>query len=436
MSRKIKMDKRSSPPKVITKKHMARLEREQRQIRIIRGIAIAGIIIVVGLLLYGYLQMNVLSKREAVAEVNGVKITSGVWQERVRLERVGLYNQLSQYQFFQENFGMDTSQQQQQIQASLTDTQTMGEQVLNSMIDEVLIRQEAEKLGLTVSPQEVDNFIQESYEFYPDGTPTPTVTPTEFAYPTLSAAQLTIYPPTSTPTMAPSSTAEPALTPDPSVTATPTAPPTPTPVPEMATASPTPYTLEGFQGRYKETLDNFKTYGISEQTLRSVYEIQLLRKKLLDEQEKDIPTTETQVLARHILVDTEADAKLVESLLAQGVDFATIARRYSKDTGSGQNGGDLGWAPASNYVTEFAEAVSTLEIGKVSEPVKTQFGYHIIQVIAREELPLDATQLEQKKQTAFDEWLQAIRDTAEITIFDIWKTRVPTEPVLGQAQPQ
>ena len=84
------------------------------------------------------------------------------------------------------------------------------------------------------------------------------------------------------------------------------------------------------------------------------------------------------------------EAQAVEELLKQGVDFAEVARKYSKDTGSGQNGGELGWAPASNYVAEFADAVSTLKIGEISEPVKTQFGYHIIQVIAREDLPLSA----------------------------------------------
>jgi parvulin-like peptidyl-prolyl isomerase len=428
------MDKRSSTPKVVTKKHIARLEREQRQIRLIRGIAIGGLILVVGLLVFGYLQMNVLSKQQSVAQVNGDKITSGQFQERVRLERVSLYNQLNQYQYFQQAFGMDTSQQVQSIQAQLDSPETMGESVLNSMIDEVLLRQQAKERGITVSTEEVDKYIQEAYGFYKDGTPVPTVTPTAYAYPTLSAEQLKIYPPTLTPTIAPTTTPEPTFTPDPSATATAPALPTPTAVPELPTASPTPFTIEGFQGEFKKTLDQFKEYGISEQTLRSVYEIQVLRTKMLEDQEKDLQATESQVLARHILVDTEVEAQAVEELLKQGVDFAEVARKYSKDTGSGQNGGELGWAPASNYVTEFAEAVSTLPIGQISEPVKTQFGYHIIQVIAREDLPLSADQLEQKKQTAFDEWLQSIHDAADITINDLWKARVPTEPVLGQGQ--
>ena len=109
------MAKQSSNPKVVTKKHQARLERERRQIKLIRAIAVAGVVIVLLLLVYGYLKLNVLSLREPVAVVNGVKITTQQWQERVRLERINLYNQLNRYQFFQQSFGMDTTQQQQEI---------------------------------------------------------------------------------------------------------------------------------------------------------------------------------------------------------------------------------------------------------------------------------------------------------------------------------
>jgi parvulin-like peptidyl-prolyl isomerase len=427
------MDKRSSTPKVTTKKHIARLERERRQVNLIRGIAIGGIVIVAGLLLYGYLNLNFFVLREPVAEVNGEVITTGEWQERVRLERVSLYNQLSQYQFFQQNFGMDTSQQQQEIMLSLNSTQVMGDRVLTTMIDEALLRQEAAERGITVSTEEVDAFIQEAYEFFPAGTPSPTVTPTELVYPTLSSQQLTVYPSTSTPTEAATSTAEPTSTPDPAVTPTAsatTAPPTPTFVPDLPTASPTAYTLEGFQQRFDETMDTFRTYNISEAALRSVYEMEVLRKKMQEELGKDVQRTELQVLARHILIDTEQEARAAYNLIQSGVDFAKIARESSKDTGSGARGGDLGWAPVSNYVAEFAEAVSTQEIGVIGEPVKTEFGYHIIQVIAREELPLTDAQIEQKQQIALNDWLTSAREAAEITKYDIWMERVPTEPVL------
>jgi parvulin-like peptidyl-prolyl isomerase len=139
-----------------------------------------------------------------------------------------------------------------------------------------------------------------------------------------------------------------------------------------------------------------------------------------------------QVWARHILVDTEVAAKQVEELLKAGEPFEKVARDLSKDTGSAAKGGDLGWAPASNYVPEFKDAVLKQEIGVIGPPVKTQYGYHIIQVIARQELPLTNDQFQQAVQTAFNDWLTAAREKADKKIYDTWKQRVPTEPVLGQ----
>src|SRR4030095_7718492 len=109
------MPKQSNTPRVVSKKHIARLERERRQINLIRGIAIAGIVIVAGLLIYGYLKLNVLLLREPVAEVNGIKITTGEWQEYVRFQRVQMLNVYNQYSFYQQNFGVDYSQQMQKI---------------------------------------------------------------------------------------------------------------------------------------------------------------------------------------------------------------------------------------------------------------------------------------------------------------------------------
>ena len=243
------MAKQSSTPRIVTKKHLARLERERRQANLILSITIGAILIVLLLLGYGYLKLNVLQLREPVAEVNGETITTSAWQERVRFRRRNLLNQLDFYQYYQQAFGMDTSQQMQQISFELQSPETLGQSVLDEMIDEILIRQEAEGRGITVTKEEVDKAIQESYNFFPNGTPTPTITPTEYSTPTFSPEQLTIYPSTFTPTEAPPATPTLTNTPDLSITPTVTftaAPPTPTFVPEPATATSTPYTLEGF----------------------------------------------------------------------------------------------------------------------------------------------------------------------------------------------
>lgn len=85
--------------------------------------------------------------------------------------------------------------------------------------------------------------------------------------------------------------------------------------------------------------------------------------------------------ARHILVEKEEAAKAIIAQLKKGGKFEEIAKKSSKDPGSGANGGDLDWAPASNYVAEFAQALLGLSKGKMTEtPVKSQFGYHIIRL--------------------------------------------------------
>lgn len=84
--------------------------------------------------------------------------------------------------------------------------------------------------------------------------------------------------------------------------------------------------------------------------------------------------------ASHILVDTEEEAKDIITQLADGADFAALAKEHSKDPGTAENGGELGYQRSEVYVDEFKDAIEQLEVGKISEPVKTKFGYHVIKV--------------------------------------------------------
>ncbi len=121
--------------------------------------------------------------------------------------------------------------------------------------------------------------------------------------------------------------------------------------------------------------------------------------------------------ARHILVEKEADAKAIIASLKKGGKFDEIAKKSSKDPGSGANGGDLDWAPAGSYVKEFSDAMVALEKGKTTEvPVKSQFGYHIIRLEDTREAQLPkfddvkpqiAQQLTQQKLGKFQEDLRA-----------------------------
>lgn len=85
--------------------------------------------------------------------------------------------------------------------------------------------------------------------------------------------------------------------------------------------------------------------------------------------------------ARHILVDKEDEAKALIADIKKGGKFEDLAKKASKDPGSGANGGDLDWAPAASYVPEFSNAMVKLEKGQMTDaPVKSQFGFHVIRV--------------------------------------------------------
>ena len=97
-----------------------------------------------------------------------------------------------------------------------------------------------------------------------------------------------------------------------------------------------------------------------------------------------------EVHARHILVKDEALATDIHAQLTGGADFAALAREHSEDRGSKGKGGELPWATKDRWVPEFAEAAFGQEAGQVSEPIKSKFGYHIIETLEKREMqPMD-----------------------------------------------
>ena len=101
--------------------------------------------------------------------------------------------------------------------------------------------------------------------------------------------------------------------------------------------------------------------------------------KLYDDTIKALPPEE-EVHARHILVETEDQAKEVVKRLVKGEDFAKLSAELSKDPGSGKQGGDLGWFTRERMVPEFADVAFKTATGQISAPVKTQFGWHVLKV--------------------------------------------------------
>jgi peptidyl-prolyl cis-trans isomerase D len=422
-------------PTVQSKKHIARLERERRQVRLIKFIAIGVVAAVILIVAYGYLDATYLQARQPVAEVNGEKITTKEFQARVGLQRNQMLNQYMRYLQYQQLFGLDVNAQLEEIQTSLDTPVSVGQQVMDTMIDEILIRQEAERRGISVTTEEAESFTRSQFGFYPDGTPTPTITPTEVVvnYPTLSAEQLELVTATPVPTEEATSTPPPTVTPEPSVAATATFTPEPTYTPSPTA---TPFTLEGYQGRVDDELQAVEDLGLNEKQFRRLFENELLRTKLFEAVTDDTPREEEQVWARHILVADEETANDVYERLKNGEDFTALAVELSEDTGSAANGGDLGWFGTGQMVPVFEAAAFRLEEGEISKPVPSDFGWHIIQKLGQANVPLSANAYTQARQEAFDAFLANLREQSDVTIYDYWVERVPTSPKLQDLQQQ
>ena len=152
--------------------------------------------------------------------------------------------------------------------------------------------------------------------------------------------------------------------------------------------------------------------NLTEEVIRSLIADELLVAALVEKHGGS--QVSEQVLASHILVETEETGQEVLDKLASGEDFGALATEYSIDTGSKDQGGDLGWFPRGMMVPEFEEAAFSLEPGETSELVQTDFGYHIIQVYEKEERELDPALYAQAQQQEFQVWFETQRAEASI----------------------
>jgi parvulin-like peptidyl-prolyl isomerase len=338
----------------LTKKQLSRRRREERQLRWI-WIGLAGIAaIIVAIIAVGVITQST----RTVALVNGEPIKVADYQKRVRYYYYALGPDV-----FQSSEGEDTD--------------AIHRLIVDQLIQEELIRQTAAQRGISATDEEIEIEIEETwFQHYRDPQP-PTVTPTV----------------------------------DPSATATPEGtPPRPTPTPD---------TVEAYEANYQLFVDNVLSLArVSESHVRRMAEVNVLRDKLQQAVVVEVPTEEEQVRflyeavddgdtaaqrieeyqagerleahARHILVETEEQAKTVLQRLGQGEDFVALAAELSTDSGNADEGGDLGWFGRGQMVDAFDEVVFEADIGLYPEPVETEFGHHVIEILARETRPIDS----------------------------------------------
>ncbi len=450
--------------KTFTKKHLARAERERNQTRILVISLIAFGLVLVGIIGYGLLDQYVISDLKPVAKINGESITVKDFQKQAqmtRLEEVNRYSQDKQIYDLYTQYGLSPDSQLlvelYSLQSELSNAQTLGQKVLNNMIEYHILQKTAVDIGVSLSDAEVDEILHSSFGFYPGGTPTTQPTSTAYYTPTYSLTQyaLLITPTstqdlTSTPTESPTptETLEPTLTE--SVQATPTVSfsatlefpvltPTVGPTPTLeSTATPYPtateYTLEGFQQEFAQYLQQISSYGITEADVREYLRYKLLKEKVFKELTKDLPTQGEQVWVRQILLNTEEEANSALQRVTSGENWIALAQELSVDSYTKNYGGNLGWFPKGLQTAQIDDAAFSMNIGEM-KIVSDDAGWHILQLLGHEkDRPYSTGVLNQTQSNAYNSWYDNIKANMKIETYNRWESYVPVVPTLPASQ--
>ncbi len=415
--------------------HLSKQEKKQQKIIITSFIVVA--ILIVGSIAFGLLNEYVFKYNRPVATINGEKLMPAEFEKQVRYSRYQLMEQYLQYANLAQMFGGDPAMGGQftetlsEIENNLAPANAVeiGTTVLDQLINQTLFQQEAKKMGIVITDKEIDEAFQAAFGYYPGGTPTSEPTATPFVESTLSPKQLAIV--TLTPTAEPTAVPEEEVAASEEEVVEEIADPTPTSEP-LPTA--TAYTEAAYveqRNDYVKKLDKLNL-GFSEQDLRNLIFNQLVYEAVREAVTADVAKEQEQVWARHILVSDLATAQTILDSLDQGEDWAELAANFSIDTGNKDAGGDLGWFADGQMVPEFSTAAFALEIGEISEPIETQFGFHIIQVLGKEVRPLDANIYDNNVSAAFNTWLIGVKAQSEIVRSETWMELVPQEPILNQ----
>jgi len=412
-------------PKELTRKQLSRMERERRiEHWLILGVIVVAVA-VVGVLAYGFIVENVVKAREPVAVVDGTPIRTTEFKARVRFVRLQMQNELLFWREQQQALDPTDPNSEvylEYIQGTIRDLESqlavgnslaIGEQTLNQLIEEQLVRQEAARRGIAVSPEELQETVEQNFG-YERNPATPTSEP--LVPEPLATTEL------STPSPEPAATAGSEEVPTAVATPAPTSTPEPTP---------TPMTEEAFRQRYNDFLQSLKELKISEQQFRSWVEGSLLVSKLQEQFKAEVPTTADQVQLRYMSVSSQEQADQLAGRLQAGEDFQTVVDEIRQDESNPGYGGDLGWLPKSmvesRWGTELADLAFTLGVGKRSQPVASQDGsqYIIVEVVGHEERALDEALRESVGEDAFQKWLDAQEVVVERKMY---QDRIPLEP--------
>lgn len=380
---------------VINRKAISRAEREARIQRWIL-LATAGLVALTILILAGgFFYERVIWPDQPVASVDGQPIRTREFQKRFRFVEDSLRRQAAILE--QEIAALDPNdptqstiaafyrQQITQINLQLNDPILLGRAVLQQMIDERLIRAEAERRGIRVSPEAIDREIERRFGFIRE-TPTPAGSPT------------------------------PTITPGPGT-------PEPTPFP-----TPTPMSEASFRALYASQLKQWEGLGFTESDYRALVEADLLEQQLREAFAREVPTHEEQVDVRMITAETpDLAGELYRRIQAEG--FEKVFEEVQAGKVISATALNMGWTPVgglgSLYGTELEKIVFATPVLSTTSVITSPAGYHIAFVAGREDRELAPYYLQARQQQAFEDWLQKQRnDPNRVRYFD-WQNRIP-----------
>lgn len=454
-------------------RRISRREREARRRRqLYWGLGFAGALIVV-ILAVASLNEYWIKPRHVLATVNGTEIRRrDYWKYRA----VDLADQANQYASIANSPFIDESQRQQYVtlaqQASeqiddVWGSTALDEPTLQRMIDDQIYLQSLDEFGITITDQDVQDYIDQRFQ-QPDApiftpTPSPTLIPERAAWATETAAAISAAeePAAASPEPAGSPVAvatllqgdelaspqafppllaaspEAATTPATSAQASPVGSPAAV-VPEaspvaMEELSPTPNHEQARQ----TAAANFTDYRAAifdrahlsrSDYVRLIVRPAIARERIDAQLTAQVGQSAEQVRASHILVDTKDLADKIHADLISGADFAQTARDQSIDSGTAANGGDLGWFTRGQMVDPFEEVAFSTPPGEFSPPFQTEFGWHIVLVhehAANRAMTDD--QITQLRSSLVEEWLTAKKAEASIES-EIEPTPTPAGP--------
>ncbi len=418
-----------------TKKQIRISRREAQQRRLILIFTIGVTVLVVGVLAFGLISEQVIRPRQPVAIADGEEISTAAFQARVRFARLNLIAQLRTiYQQAQDPQLQAIFQSyMQSLLNQLNDPTQIGRDVLNQMIDEVLIRHEANRRGITVSAEEVQGRLEQQFGFYRHGTPTPTATATATITPTATATPLVTNTPTNTPTPLPSPTGTltPTATLAPTAIITQTATPFPTFTPFP---TPTVVTEEGFKALLAQQTELWRSINFTEADYRKLVEAEIYTERLREVFNRDVPTRADHIMGAWMAFETEEGARAVLDRLNSGEPFDKLATEIRARTIVSATTGELPWTPLGDLAPRFGDevekAVFSTPAGQHTNIIAGSGNlWYIFNVTGHEQRDLDPQTLRQRQDDHFQQWLDEQR-TTKVQFMDYWESRVPQDPAV------